>query len=473
MAREPQINPWKRYHGEDYRRSSRVKCTISILVYGQNDQGEKFVEETHSTDLNLHGCGFLSRHTCLPGSYVTLRFGSGFHSGRDKVVRAQVKRRDLEPNASRLSRVGVELGIPGNIWSYSPVPLDWRRLLGPTPVPETTGTPVLVTRERPVPIGQLPPPPLTIADNEPIEIQLDFSPAVAASSAPEPLPTVREQPQSNAALIDEIAKERGPALPRAVELQASAAMRQPRETASERQSPAADASPQDLDKLIHERLADVRAHWDLQLDGYLLRMEECAQRTERHASDAERRLAAAQDLIDKTLRNFSHQLEEQVGYAVQRAAELLTQKAALSVDHQLVRLTEDAHFVAREINSMVATDSAAARTEMEKALQSVLEDLRTQSEAQAKFLAADTKQRVSSVLASLEANYLAFCETQKKSLSSELVQAGTKVATEFRHGLKAFFYSSLVAAVGAVEEHSQTTLGGLSSDREKPPLPKP
>jgi hypothetical protein len=469
MARDPQIDPWKRYQGEDYRRSSRVKCTISILVYGQNDQGEKFVEKTHSTDLNLHGCGFLSRHTCLPGSYVTLRFGSERHGGKDKVVRALVKRSDVEPNASRLSRVGVELGIPGNIWSYSPVPLDWRRLLGPAPVQETTGTPVLVTRERPVPSGHLPPPPLTIADNQPIEIQLDFSPA----SAPGTLPNVRELPQSNAAVIHEIEKEPGPALDRAVDLQAGAAMRQLRETAPERQSPAADAIPQDLDKLINERLTDVRAHWDLQLDGYLLRMEECVQRTERHASDAERRLTAAQDLVDKTLRNFSHQLEEQVGYAVQRAAELLTQKAALCIDHQLVRLTEDAHFVAREINSMVETDSAAARTEMEKALQSVLEDLRTQSEAQAKFLAADTKQRVSTVLASLEADYLAFCETQKKSLSSDLVQAGTKVATEFRHGLKAFFYSSLVAAVGAVEEHSQTTLGGLSSDREKPPLPKP
>jgi PilZ domain-containing protein len=468
MARDPQIDPWKRYHGEDYRRSSRVKCSVSILVHGQNDQGEKFVEKTHSTDLNLHGCGFLSRHTCLPGSYVTLRFASGRQGGRDQVVRAQVKRSDVEPNAPRLSRVGVELAIAGNIWSYSPAPLDWRHILGPTPVPEATGTPVLITRERPVASAQLP----TVADNEPIEIQLDLSPVVAPSTSTEPLPNFSEQQQSNAAIIDAIAKERSPALARAVELQAGAAMRQLRETASQRQSQAADAIPQDLDKLLNERLANIRAHWDVQLDGYLLRMEEGVQRMEHHASLAEQRLAAAQDLVDKTLLNFSHQLEEQVGYAVKRAAQLITQKAALSVDQQLVRLTEDAHFVAREINFMVAADSAAARTEMEKALQSVLQDLRTQSEAQAKFLAADTKQKVSSVLASLGADHLALCETQKKSMSTELVQAGTKVATEFRHDLKAFFYSCLVAAAGAVEEHSKTTLDGLSSDPEKPPLPK-
>jgi PilZ domain len=470
MAREPQIGAWKRYHGEDYRRSSRVKCDVAILVYGQDQQGEKFVEKTRATDLSLHGCGFLSRHNCLPGSYVTVRFGSERRGGKDKVVRAQVRRSDAEPNAPRLSRVGVELGIPGNVWSYAPVPHDWRRVLGPTPAPEAPGSPVLVAREAPVPNPQLPPPPRIIADNEPIEIDLS-----APSTAPEPLPRSSD-PQIGAAVSASIARELDPALAQALstlDLQARASMRLLRETAGERQSPAADAIPHGLDRLLDERLANIRAHWDVQLDGYLLRMEECAQRMERHASVAERRLMAAQDLVDKILDDFSGQLEEQVAEAVQRAAKLVAQKAALSVDHQLSRLTEDAHFVSREINSMVEADAAAARTAMEKALQSVLEDLRTQSEAQAKYLAADTKQKLSSVLASLEAEYLAFCETQKKSLSSELLQSGTKVATEFRHGLKAFFYSSLVAAVAAVEEHSQTTLDGLSCDREKPPLPEP
>jgi hypothetical protein len=470
MAREPQIGAWKRYHGEDYRRSSRVKCDVAILVYGQDHQGEKFVEKTHATDLSLHGCGFLSRHHCLPGSYVTLRFGNERRGGKDKVVRAQVKRSDVEPNAPRVTRVGVELGIPGNVWSYSPVPYDWRQLLGPTPAPEAPGAPVLVAREAPVPNPQLPPPPRIIADNEPIEIDLS-APSIAREAPP-----LLSDPQIGAVVSASIARELEPALAQALstlDLQARASMRQLRETACERQSAAADVIPRGLDRLLDERLADMRAHWDVQLDGYLLRMEECALRMERHASVAERRLTAAQDLVDKTLGNFSRQLEEQVAGAVQRATELVAQKAALSVDQQLSRLTEDAHFVSREINSIVEADAAAARTAMEKAVQSVLEDLRTQSEAQAKYLVADTKQKLSSVLTSLEADYLAFCETQKKSLSSELLHSGTKVATEFRHGLKAFFYSSLVAAVAAVEEHSQTTLDGLSGDREKLPLPEP
>ena len=36
--------------------------------------------------------------------------------------------------------------------------------------------------------------------------------------------------------------------------------------------------------------------------------------------------------------------------------------------------------------------------------------------------------------------------------------------TEFRSGMKAFLYSCLVAAVSAVDQHAQTTLGGLCND---------
>jgi hypothetical protein len=35
---------------------------------------------------------------------------------------------------------------------------------------------------------------------------------------------------------------------------------------------------------------------------------------------------------------------------------------------------------------------------------------------------------------------------------------------EFRSSIKAFLYSCLVAAVGAVDQHAQTTLAGLATD---------
>jgi len=475
MAKEPLVDPWKRYDGQDYRRSSRVKCNVPLLVYGQDSHGEKFVEKTQATDLNLHGCGFLSRHSCLPGSYVTLRFGGERYDGKDKVVRAQVKRSDLQPDSKKMLRIGVELGIPGNVWSYSPVPQDWRRFLGSVSVSDAPAAPVLVAVEKPAPPPAPPtPPPISLLGHEPIEIQLDLGPAAPAPIMA-PSPKV-EEPVPDAAILASLEKHLDPAIARALstlELQTRASMRQLRETVTNHQAGATNPTRPELDALLDERLADLRAHWDVQLDGYLVRMEECAQRMERQSALAEQKLFATQDLLEKTLLSFSRQLEEQVNYAVKRAGQAIAQRAALSVDQQLLRLTEDAHFVVREVNAMVTADSEKAREEIENSVQAVLEELRSQSEKQAKLVAADTRQKVSSAFAALEAEHLARCETRKKSIDTEITQAGAKVTAEFRQSFRAFFYSCLVAAVGAVEEHSKITLDGLSSDPNQPPLPKP
>ena len=50
----------------------------------------------------------------------------------------------------------------------------------------------------------------------------------------------------------------------------------------------------------------------------------------------------------------------------------------------------------------------------------------------------------------------------------KLAESYTQQVTEqFRQGLRAFFYSCLVAAVGAVEQHSQTTKDGMNFDPAK------
>jgi len=187
------------------------------------------------------------------------------------------------------------------------------------------------------------------------------------------------------------------------------------------------------------------------------------------AAQAEQKLAAAQKLIEKSLLDFSHQLEEQVNFAIKRATQVIAQKAALSVDHELLRLTDNAHFVARDVNTLIESDSAKARAEMEKALHSLLDELGVRSEEQARLLAADARQRVTSALAALETEHLNLCDSRVKSLEQEIRQAGAKVTAEFRQGLRSFFYSCLVGAVSAVEEHSKTTLDGLPSEPDQPP----
>src|SRR3974390_3616980 len=476
MAKHPLTDLWKRYSGKDYRRSSRVKCDVPLLVYGQDTSGQKCVERTQAIDFSLHGCGFLSHHACQPGSYVTLRFGGERYEGKDKVVRAQVKRSDFEADSRKTSRVGVELGIPGNVWSYSPIPPDWRRLLTPVPMPE----PPAAQAPTEMPAVELAPPAPTPAlrDNEPVEIRFELAPAALPEPFElEPQPKVSARDQIQSAVAAAISAQIEVALSRALstlELQTRASLRQLRESAAQRHPVHSDPLNKELETLFDERLADIRVQWDPQLDGYLLRMEETARRMERFAAAAEEKLAMTRQIIDKALFSFSQQLEEQVNYAVARAGQVIGQKAALSVDHQLVRLTEDAHFVARELNSTVEADAAAARVEMRNALHSILEELRAHSETHAKLLAADAKQKVAATFAAMDAEHQALGKARKRSMDEEILQAGAKVSNEFRHSLKAFFYSCLVAAVGAVEEHSKTTLDGLALDADlKPPLPEP
>ena len=80
---------------------------------------------------------------------------------------------------------------------------------------------------------------------------------------------------------------------------------------------------------------------------------------------------------------------------------------------------------------------------------------------------SDTSRRVRSSLAALEAQNRAACDTRRDALEAEVASVGEKITEEFRQSFRAFFYSCLVAAVGAVEQHSRTTREGMTPDPEK------
>jgi len=78
--------------------------------------------------------------------------------------------------------------------------------------------------------------------------------------------------------------------------------------------------------------------------------------------------------------------------------------------------------------------------------------------------ATDTTQRLTSALAALDAEHRAACDARRNSIQEDIRQSGEQVTEQFRQGLRAFFYSCLVAAVGAVEQHSQVTRDGMHFD---------
>ena len=76
----------------------------------------------------------------------------------------------------------------------------------------------------------------------------------------------------------------------------------------------------------------------------------------------------------------------------------------------------------------------------------------------------EANERVTSSIAALEAESRTAIESRRRTLETDVARAAELAAMEFRSGIKAFLYSCLVAAVGAVDQHAQTTLAGLATD---------
>ena len=97
----------------------------------------------------------------------------------------------------------------------------------------------------------------------------------------------------------------------------------------------------------------------------------------------------------------------------------------------------------------------------------MLEEFRRRAELQTDLVTAEATERISSTLASLDAESRAAAEARKRTLESEVARAAEQSTAEFRSGIKAFLYSCLVASVSAVDEHAKATLATL----DKTPMP--
>src|SRR3974390_1570299 len=78
------------------------------------------------------------------------------------------------------------------------------------------------------------------------------------------------------------------------------------------------------------------------------------------------------------------------------------------------------------------------------------------------LIVCESAERVASYLASFDAEHRAACEARRRTLESEVAGTADQSTMEFRSTMKAFLYSCLVAAVGAVDEHAQATLAGIA-----------
>jgi hypothetical protein len=482
--------PARVYSGIELRRSTRIERSVPIFISGRDTTGQDFLERTSAVSINLHGCRYPSRHDLHVGTWITLQLGDMTIGEVSITVRAQVKSVHLPQSPREMHHIGVELESPANIWSIPAPPSDWvepldRGFRGNGETASATGparSSVLVEMPRPqrsepeeinrqaeaesnekeaAPAG--PTPPLQAGGSRPGRLILTQDQLIGVMRG-------KMQHAAEMAVREAIAKQLEPAIREAlasIEETRMGSILQVEEASTQQRNTLLHAAKSELLERLEERIEDVRVRWDAELDGYRMRAEEILNRVEKHTTAARRDLEEAKAITERAVRELEPLLSSQMEKTQLKAAEEFHLGAAQAADHHLVRLIEESQNIARETTSHMEAKAAEALASVESIARQAFAEFRRQSDTHAALTMSDTSQRVTSSLAALEAQNRAACDARRDTLEAEVASVGEKITEEFRQSLRAFFYSCLVAAVGAVEQHSKTTREGMTPDPEK------
>jgi hypothetical protein len=477
--------------GLEGRRSTRIDRNVPLVVLGQTRTGLSFQEKTSTVSFNLHGCRYPSRHEYPIGSSVGLRVLQPDGETISPVIRAFVK--SIHPPASprELFQVGVELESPANIWNVSPPPPDWHRLLGGSASSAGMATAVAPALER----AEAPAAPdgfssvLAPSASEARTSQVtEFpSPSHAVAGAPPVKDGSPSKPERVAITIDQLVAAMQGKLQAAAEkvvqnalannldeaINAALArvegvrernLQQLGEFSEQRLESLMRSSREEILGHLESRLGEVQSRWEEQHNAYRAQAEEISQRLEKLAADAQQHLAETQKFIVKATREIEPQTRGRLDESLGQATEHFEAAADRISDRQLVRVMEATRMVTREAAAQLDARVAESRALLQSAAGSTLEEFRRQAEVQVDLAISETTERVRSALAALDAESRVACETRRRSMIDDVTRTTEQSTEQFRSGIKAFLYSCLVAAVGAVDEHAKTTLDGMVKD---------
>jgi hypothetical protein len=486
--------PARVYTGIELRRSTRIERTVPLFISGRDTAGQDFLERTSAVSVNLHGCRYPSRHDLRVGAWITLQLGDTPNSEIVISVRAQVKSVHMPQSPREMHHIGVELETPGNIWSIPSPPPDWlepleRGFRGNGETAAATGparSSVLVEMPKPHLVEPIETP--KTAQSESVQ-DITEEEKTGAPAAPQVIPAqpkpgrlILTQDQLVNVMRGKLQQAAETAVREAMERQFNPAMRlaiaaieesragsiiQVEEASTQQRNTLLHATRSELLERLEERIEEVRVRWDAELDGYRMRAEEILNRVERHTTTARRDLEEAKAVTERAVKNLEPLLSSHMERTRLMAAEEFHLGAAQAADRHLVRLLDESQNIARETTARLEAKAAEALAAVEGVARQALDEFRRQSDTHAALSVAETTQRMSSSMAALDAQNQAACEARRRSLETEVSRVGEKITEEFRQSFRAFFYSCLVAAVGAVEEHSKTTREGMMPDPEK------
>jgi hypothetical protein len=191
-------------------------------------------------------------------------------------------------------------------------------------------------------------------------------------------------------------------------------------------------------------------------------VEEMAQRLEKQAGELRRELAnAAQEYVEKMTREIGSQIPARLNEAMCRATSDFEGATALVVDRRYEQLFENVQIATQEALLKLNARSAEVQALAQSAVNSGMEDFRLETERHMKMALTETKERAVSALSSLDAESRATFDARRRALEAEVSRLAERATEEFRKGMTAFLHSCLASAMGAVDEHSKTTLNGL------------
>ena len=269
------------------------------------------------------------------------------------------------------------------------------------------------------------------------------------------------------AILAAVSKHLSPALHAAInslDEAREACVKQVDESFAQQRSAVVHTSREELLARLEDRLDEVRGRWDAQLDGYRVRAEEIVHRIDRQAGAAQKNLGLAREVSERAVREVQSKISTMVTEALAQALREFDQGIKQAAHMQLTNVLEEVQGLTREATAYLESNVAEARATVQTAASEAISEFRRQTEIHATVTATDTTQRITSALAALDAEHRAACDARRNSIQSDVARSTEQVTEQFRQGLRAFFYSCLVAAVGAVEQHSQATREGFSFD---------
>jgi len=269
------------------------------------------------------------------------------------------------------------------------------------------------------------------------------------------------------AILSAVNKHLSPALYAAInslDEAREACVKQVQESVTQQRSAVIHGAREEVLARLEDRLDEVRGRWDAQLDGYRVRAEEIVHRIDRQAGAAQKNLGDAREVSERAVREVQTRINTMVTEALAQALREFDQGIKQAAHMQLTNVLEEVQGLTREATAHVESNVAEARATVQTAASEAISEFRRQTEIHATVTATDTTQRVTSALAALDAEHRAACDARRNAIQSEVAKSTEQVTEQFRAGLRAFFYSCLVAAVGAVEQHSQTTREGFQFD---------